>query len=172
MLMRSFRFSGFTLDVERACLLRDGERQPLSPKDFGVLQHLVAHRERVIPHAELIESVWRGTAVGSDVLKVRVRRLRHILGDDARSPRFIASVRGEGYRFVAPVVSSPVGAELSQAAAPPRPPMIGRGAELAELQDLLTRAATGRRQIAFVTGEPGIGKTTLIDEFAEGMASA
>lgn len=172
MLMGTFRFSGFTLDVEGACLLRDGERQPLSPKDFGVLHHLVAHRERVIPHAELLETVWRGTAVGSGVLKVRVRRLRRILGDDAHSPRFIASVHGEGYRFVAPVVSSPVGAELPQSAAPQRPPMIGRGAELAELQDLLARAATGRRQIVFVTGEPGIGKTTLIDELAEGMPGA
>jgi DNA-binding winged helix-turn-helix (wHTH) protein/tetratricopeptide (TPR) repeat protein len=172
MLMRSFRFAGFTLDVESACLLRDGERQPLSAKDFGVLHHLVAHRERVIPHAELLEVVWRGTAVGSDVLKVRVRRLRGILGDDARSPRFIASVHGEGYRFVAPVVSSPVGAEPSQSAPPPRPPMIGRGAELAQLQDLLARAASGRRQIVFVTGEAGIGKTTLIDALAEGMPGA
>ncbi len=172
MLMRIFRFSGFTLDVERASLVRDGERQALSPKDFGVLHHLVAHRERVVSHAELLDTVWRGTAVGPDVLKVRVRRLRHILGDDARSPRFIASVHGEGYRFVAPVVSSPVGAEPAQSAAPPRPLLIGRSAELAQLEDLLARAATGRRQIVFVTGEPGIGKTSLIDQFAEGSAGA
>ncbi len=172
MLMRIFRFSGFTLDVERASLMRDGERRALSPKDFALLQHLVAHRERVIPHAELLETVWRGTAVGPDVLKVRVRRLRHILGDDAHSPRFIAAVHGEGYRFIAPVVSSPYGEEISPSAAPPRSPMIGRGAELSKLQELLARAATGRRQLVFVTGEPGIGKTTLIDEFAEGLAGA
>jgi DNA-binding winged helix-turn-helix (wHTH) protein len=170
--MRIFRFSGFTLDVESGCLSRDGERQPLSHKDFGVLQHLVAHRERVIPHAELLETVWRGTAVGSDVLKARVRRLRIILGDDARAPRFIASVHGDGYRFVAKVVSSPVGAELSPSDATPGPLVVGRGAELAQLQDLLAEADTGRRQIVFVTGEPGIGKTTLIDAFVGCTAGA
>jgi DNA-binding winged helix-turn-helix (wHTH) protein len=170
--LRTFRFSAFTLDVENACVLHEGARLALSPKDFALLHHLVSHRSRVVPHAELLQAVWRETAVGPDVLKVRVRRLRRLLGDDAATPRFIASVHGEGYRFVAAVVSSPFGAEASPPTAPPRPPVIGREAELAQLQGLLREAASGRRRIVFVTGEPGIGKTTLIDEFVERSAPA
>ena len=61
MLIRTVRFSGFTLDVESACLMRDDKRQALSPKDFGVLHHLLAPCGRMIPHAELLETVWLGT---------------------------------------------------------------------------------------------------------------
>ena len=170
--IRAYRFSTFTLDVENARLLREGARQTLSPKDFGLLHHLVAHRGRVIPHAELLEVVWRGIKVGSDALKVRVYRLRQILGDDASSPRFIESAHGDGYRFVAPVVSSPDDAELSQSPISPRSPLVGRDAELARLQELLARAAAGQRQIVFVTGEPGIGKTALLDELVARAAGA
>ena len=162
--IRTFRFFPFTLDVENACLVRDGARLELSPKDFALLHHLVAHRGRLVPHAELLGTVWRDTAVGPDVLKARVRRLRRILGDDAGAPRFIASVHGEGYRFVAPVVGSPFGAgERAQLPLPKSPPMIGRETELAALVDLLAETESGLRRIACVTGEPGIGKTSLID---------
>jgi DNA-binding winged helix-turn-helix (wHTH) protein/predicted ATPase len=170
--MRTFRFSAFTLDVENGCLLRDGARLALSPKDFALLYQLVAHRQRVLSHAELLQTVWRETTVGADVLKARIRRLRRILGDDASAPRFIASVHGEGYRFVAPVRGTPFGAmEQAEPAAAPAP-LIGREVELASLHDRLGEAAGGRRTIAFVSGEPGIGKTALLDAFAARARSA
>jgi DNA-binding winged helix-turn-helix (wHTH) protein len=93
-----------TLDVADRCLFRDGQRLPLSPKDFALLQYLVAHRPRVIPHTELLDAVWPDVYVAPDVLKVRIQRLRRLLGDDSQAPRFVRNVHGERYSFIGDVV--------------------------------------------------------------------
>src|SRR5690349_5945801 len=99
---RAPMFDEFVLDAAQGCLWRAGRRLALTPKDFAVLQHLVAHAGRLVPAAELLTAVWRNTAVQRGVLKVAVRRLRRTLGDDATHPRYIENVHGRGYRFILP----------------------------------------------------------------------
>jgi predicted ATPase/DNA-binding winged helix-turn-helix (wHTH) protein len=158
---RTFRFPTVTLDVERSSLVRDGDRVPLSPKDFALLLYLVTHAGRLIPHAELLHAVWGDTFVTPEVLKVRIGRLRRLLGDAADRPRFIQNVHGEGYRFIArpkaPAPSDP----LSR----PDPLVVGRHSELQRLGHALSRVAAADRQVVLISGEAGIGKTTLIDAF-------
>src|SRR5262249_52750637 len=75
-------------------------------------------------------------------------------------PKFIETVGKTGYRFIAPITlrSDTGGTSLPTY-------MVGRQSELELLQGHLERANRGRRQIVFVTGEPGVGKTTLVGSF-------
>lgn len=160
-------FGTFALDLANTCLVRDGDRIALSPKDCRLLHFLVTHAGEVVPHATLLEAVWPGIAVTPDVLKARVRRLRRLLGDDARAPRFIANVHGEGYRFVADPVKAAAEVEVDAGQ-----PLVGRARELLCLDRALDRAASARRGTIFVTGEPGMGKTALIDTFVARAGNA
>jgi class 3 adenylate cyclase len=70
---------------------------------FQVLAHLLAHRERVIPKEELLEHLWPDQFVGDAALKSCITALRKALGDGGRTPRFVRTLHGQGYRFVAAV---------------------------------------------------------------------
>src|SRR5216683_3122913 len=160
-------FSPFRLDTVNQCLWSgDGlaeERMLLAPKAFAVLRYLVEHPGRLVTHAELLEALWPKTYVQPEVLKSHIAAIRAVLGDDARKPMFIETMSRRGYRFIAPVTE---GASASGAAASrPAKALVGRGGQLAELHQCLGRMSKGERQIVFVTGEPGIGKTAMTDAF-------
>lgn len=165
----TWSFSTFALDIENSCLLRDGTRISLSPKDCALLRYLAMNPGRVISHSELLSMVWRETAVGPDVLKVRIARLRRLLGDSAASPRFIANIHGEGYRFLEQRRDSGGTIDGSRAW---RSTIVGRNSEVAMLESAFTVAAAGRRHVLFITGDAGIGKTALIDRFVERLGGA
>ncbi len=107
--------------------------------------------------------------------------LRQALGEQAQKPQFIETVRGRGYRFIAPVTPEPMpraGHDSMSATPPPQPAtesaghqIIGRDAELLQLHQWFETALQGERQIGFVTGEAGIGKTTLLEAFLAEIAS-
>jgi transcriptional regulator with AAA-type ATPase domain len=106
--------------------------------------------------------------------------LRKALSDDAKAPRFIETVHRRGYRFLSAVTTQPVvSTQLSVSSPPsptpstqhPTPVLIGRETEFTQLHHWLAKALNGERQIVFVTGEPGIGKTTLIDAFLHSLES-
>src|SRR5262249_56735200 len=117
------------------------------------------------------------TVVGDAALTACIRELREALDDDARRPRFIETRHRRGYRFVARMVLSPhedlAGDSLSSMGTGPRAPapVVGRDQEVRELRGCLARATNGHRQIVFVTGEPGIGKTTAVEAFLAEAAS-
>ncbi len=119
----------------------------------------------MVSRDELIRAIWAGTFVTKAVLKVAVRAIREALGDDAGSPRYIETVGREGYRFIGgdAATTRPSGETAALAA----PAMVGRTRDLEVLHAHLARALTGRRAVTFVSGEAGIGKTTLIDAFVE-----
>jgi predicted ATPase len=98
-----------------------------------------------------------------------MRELRQALGDDARKPRFIETVHRRGYRFIGHLPTVHPSAPHAASAAPP-PLLVGRVQELDALQRGLATALTGVRQILFVTGEAGRGKTTLVDTFLAAVA--
>jgi DNA-binding winged helix-turn-helix (wHTH) protein/tetratricopeptide (TPR) repeat protein len=163
-----YRFGDCELDDQRYELRRGGVPRHLEPQVFEVLAYLVRHRDRVVTKTELLDQIWGSRFVTDSALTSRLKAARRAVGDSGRAQQVIATVHGRGYRFLAPVdehaEAVPTGA--APAGAVPPPP-VGRDAELERLAGLRDLAAEGRRQLVFVTGEPGIGKTTLVEAFAE-----
>jgi predicted ATPase/DNA-binding winged helix-turn-helix (wHTH) protein len=147
----------------------------LTPRAAAVLAELVARAGQLVTRDELFRSVWGDTVVSDAALSACIQELRGALSDDARRPRFIETRHRRGYRFAARVRPSAPAGPSPGTPAPTRPrpaaPVVGRDRELIELRTCLERAANGARQIVFVTGEPGIGKTTLIELFLAEAAS-
>ena len=178
---RQLRFPPFRLDPHNAGLWRGTKAIRLTPKAFAVLQCLVEH------HGQLVtkdESVWPATAVGDAVLKVCVREIRKALRDRIGAPRFVATVHRRGYRFIAGVTDSDPRPDRGGASDSPigfgpaggsryRGPahLVGREPALDRLQGAIEAAWRGTRQIVFVTGEPGIGKTGVVEAFLERVAA-
>src|SRR5215468_1932342 len=100
-------FGPFRLDRRDERLWRGPEVIPLPPKTFAVLCCLVTQAGQLVTKEALLEAVWPATAVSEAVVTVAMRTLRRVLGDQARTPRFIETVHRRGYRFIAPV-STPV----------------------------------------------------------------
>src|SRR5438128_3536802 len=166
-------FPPFRLDTVNQCLFRgDGvaeERMLLAPKAFDVLRYLVEHPGRLVAHEELLDALWPKTYVQPEVLKSHITAIRAVLGDDARKPMFIETMSRRGYRFIAPVTegASARGAVASR----PAKILVGRDGALDQLRRCLGRMSSkGERQIVFVTGEPGIGKTAVADAFIDRAA--
>jgi DNA-binding winged helix-turn-helix (wHTH) protein/tetratricopeptide (TPR) repeat protein len=162
------QFPPFRLDTVNQCLWRhrdngDDERISLTPKAFGVLRYLVEHSGRLVTQNELLEALWPDTFVQPEVIKSHILDIRAALGDRPKNPHFIETLPRRGYRFIAPI--SDVSTESTISLEPATGTLVGRSAELGRLGDSLQMAWSGRRQIVFVTGEPGIGKTALVDEF-------
>ena len=164
-------FPPFQLDPRSERLLRGSEVIPLRPKPFALLRYMVEHPGRLVSHEELRKAIWPATFVGEGVLRLYLREVRSALGDDADSPKFIETIARRGYRFIPEVkrtgdaddLANPPQAAL---AAPAKSPStVGREAELARLRSAFLKASTGMRQVIFVSGEAGIGKSTLIEAF-------
>ena len=102
----SWSFGPFRLDPASGCLWRGEELLPLPPKPLAVLTTLVAHAGQVVTKETLLEAVWPETVVTEGVLKTSLGQVRQMLGETARAPQYIATVRGRGYRFIAPLSTS------------------------------------------------------------------
>src|SRR5215813_5045796 len=154
-------FQPFRLDTVNHCLWRAEERVPLTPKAFDVLRYLVEHAERLVTQDEILEAIWPETYVNPEVIKQYVRGIRKALGDDPEKPAYIATFPRRGYQFIAPVNDESIDSSPSLSIKG----IVGRKTALAELGACLASALRGQRQLVFVTGEAGIGKTTLVDAF-------
>jgi DNA-binding response OmpR family regulator len=81
-----------------------GKALELTPKALAVLEHLMTHPDEAITRERLLEVVWGWEyPAGTRTVDTRVAELRKVLDDDPAEPRFIETISGEGYRFVAPV---------------------------------------------------------------------
>jgi DNA-binding winged helix-turn-helix (wHTH) protein len=170
-----FVFGSFRFDVANASLKRGKQAIVLTPKALNVLHYLVEHAGQLVTKDDLWRAVWPRISVTDATLTMCVSELRKALRDPSKTPRYIETVHRLGYRFIAPVSTEPDRFSNSAVArqelecAPgllcPSPHFVGRQPELAELHKWLELASKGERQIVFVTGEPGIGKTTLVEEF-------
>jgi DNA-binding winged helix-turn-helix (wHTH) protein len=96
-------FGDYSLDTQRYELSRAGVLIALRPKVFQVLAHLLAQRDRVVLKQELLEHLWPAQYVGDAALNSYIMAVRQALGDSGQRQRVIRTVRGRGYRFVAPV---------------------------------------------------------------------
>ena len=158
------QFHSFRLDVVNHCLWKGEDRVALTPKAFDVLRYLVEHADRLVTQDEILEAVWPDTYVNPEVIKKNILGIRKALGDRHEKPEFIETFPRRGYQFVAPVneldakrSSDTSGSETQK--------MVGREAAMVELDFYLGQALKAQRQVIFITGEAGIGKTTLVEEF-------
>ena len=164
---RRLSFGDFRLDLGSEQLWCQDEVVALTPKAFVVLCRLIQDGGQLVSKEELLRAGWAKTHVSDGVLKVIILEIRRALGDDPVAPRFIETVPRRGYRFIAPRtrparVPAPVEARTA---------LVGREALLAQLHQHLQRAHAGRRQVVFLSGEAGIGKTVLLDEFLRRAAA-
>ena len=155
-------FGPFRLDPVNQCLWRGEARITLTPKVFAVLRHLVDHPGRLVTQEELLEAVWPETYVQPEILRKYILELRKVLGDDPKTPRFIETLPKRGYRFVVDLKEEAFAPTEGGASAP-----VGRERELVELDSHLRKALQGHRQLVLVTGEAGVGKSTLLDAFEQ-----
>ena len=162
-------FPPFRLDPDNEQLWRGKHLVALKPKTFAVLRYLLERSQRLVTKDDLLDALWADVHVGEAVLKTHLREIRQALGDNAKAPRFIETVHRRGYRFIAVVHQEPSPAQ-NGSARPVRSltsSIVGRRTELARLHESLERARQSQRQIVLVTGEPGIGKTSLVKAFLE-----
>jgi len=189
----TFRFREFELDVAAYELRRHGLRIRLARQPMELLLLLLEHRQELVSHDEIVARLRGGAAFGDlDAgTHTAILRIRQALGDSPQSPRFIETVPGKGYRFVAPVeVVSRSNQQGGAQAADDRSSdtrlpdtrrhnlpaeltsFVGRETELAELPTLLRSA-----RLLSLTGAGGVGKTRLairlgldlVNEFADGV---
>jgi DNA-binding winged helix-turn-helix (wHTH) protein/tetratricopeptide (TPR) repeat protein len=165
------RFGRFELDEANASLLRDGKAVALAPTPFAVLCALVRQPGTLLSKNALLDQVWGHQFVSDSVLKTVISELRTVLDDDARKPRFIETVSRRGYRFMAEAMS-PAAAAGSAGTSRRASSFIGRGDALERLRRGWDLACGGKRAMVWVAGEPGIGKTTLIEEFVGHVGEA
>jgi predicted ATPase/DNA-binding winged helix-turn-helix (wHTH) protein len=183
MAKRQFSFGPFRLDEANECLWQGATAIQLRPKAYAVLRYLIQRPNVLVTKQQLLDDVWPDTFVSDAVLKDGIRQLREALGDDAKTPRFIETAHRRGYRFIAQV------AELTEQVTPAQPldgfaaaprftsyprrttpslpavSVLGREKAMAAVSDCLEKALGADSQIVFVTGEAGIGKTTLVEAF-------
>ena len=98
-----YSFGAYRFDPARYALTHAGTPVPLRPQACELLAYLLRHRDRVVPKEELLAQVWPGQYVGDGVLHACVLAVRTALHDTGRTPALLHTVRGRGYRFVAPV---------------------------------------------------------------------
>jgi DNA-binding winged helix-turn-helix (wHTH) protein/tetratricopeptide (TPR) repeat protein len=162
-------FEEFELNERLYQLRRSGTLVPLPPKAFDLLAYLLRHRDRVVPKAELLARVWPAEVVTSSSLTSCVNTLRDCLGGDVGSRRLIETVRGRGYRFSGRVepsrlaMNEPTPEQVANA--PRRPIFVGREDELRRMTAILEQVLEGHGQAILITGDAGIGKTRLVEEF-------
>src|SRR3954464_439912 len=106
-----YLFDAFELDVDQIELRRNGVVVPIEPQVFALLRLLVESRDRMVSKEEVVEKVWSGRFVSDSAVSSRIKSARRALGDDGKEQRFIRTLHGQGFRFLAEV----------RTLAPPRP---------------------------------------------------
>src|SRR5215469_1499546 len=158
-------FHSFRLDAHNQRLWRGQEWVPITPKAFDVLRYLVEHTGTLVTQDELLEKLWPETYVNPELIKKYITEIRKVLGDSPQESQFIKTFPKRGYEFIATVMNEdftiPASEELEQKN------IVGRDRARSDLDSLLEKAGRGQRQIIFVIGEAGIGKTTLVDLFLQ-----
>ena len=158
-----YRFDVFELDMTRFELRKEGEPCPLEPQVFALLAYLIEHRERLVSKDEIFEKLWDGRVVTDSALASRVKSARKTIGDSGKAQRFIKTVHGKGYRFVADirVISAPTAA------------LPGDGATVSVDERALTPIAESQdsmRPSIAVLPFWSLGEASPYDTIAEGLS--
>lgn len=152
-------FGPFIFDPAAWRLSRDGVEIRLQPKVIQALSVLLDHPGELLTRAHLDGVLWPSVHVSDASLAQVIRKLRRALGDSRTDPRYIETVQGLGYRFIAPVGSPGTGGLED-------PGFVGRAEPLATLRSLLEGGAS----LITILGAPGIGKSRLALHLVHGRA--
>ena len=173
---RTISFGPFRLLAAQRLVLEGDKPVRLGSRAFDILAALVERAGEVVGKADLIARAWPQSLVEDSNLKIQVSALRRALGDGQDGQRYIVTVPGRGYNFVAPV----------RLEAPSTPPLSPRflSAGMHNLPLALTRmigredvvsalvSRQSRQRLVTVVGPGGIGKTTVALAVAERMISS
>jgi predicted ATPase/DNA-binding winged helix-turn-helix (wHTH) protein len=165
----AFAFADVVVDAWAHRVTRDGREIAVEPKAFAVLLELLAHPGQLLSRDDLLDAVWGHSCVTPSTLSRVIAQLRRAMADDSARPRYIQTVHGLGYRFIAPVrEQQPEQAPALRFATPARVrlperagPLIGREDDLDCLGRLLREA-----RLVTIAGAGGIGKTQAALEVA------
>ena len=157
-------FATFRLDLDSQRLWKHEEEIQLRRKPFAILRFLVQNPKRLVTHAEIVEAVWGKVAMSESLLRNHVHDLRSRVGEGV-----VETVVGRGYRFTPEIqyVHSEESPAVSSTRDDAANRFVDRESELDALRSALRSARDGKRTTVFLTGEAGIGKTTLVDVFVE-----
>jgi DNA-binding winged helix-turn-helix (wHTH) protein len=140
-----------------------------------MLRFLAERPGALVTKEELHAAVWGDVVVSDDTLTQTLGELRRALRDDSKAPRVIETVHRRGVRFIARVqrLRDEPGPPAAAAESVARPDtIVGRDAELATLLASYQKASGGERQVVFIQGEPGIGKTSLVQAFLDALRAS
>jgi predicted ATPase/DNA-binding winged helix-turn-helix (wHTH) protein len=157
------RFGPFELNIAERSLRKANQVIPLGGRAYDILIALLENAGEVVGKAELIARAWPDVTVEEGSLRVHLSALRKALGDGQFGNKYIASIQGQGYSFIAPVARLPADHDRGNASAgisnlpPALGRMVGRNNVVLEIQGLLQ---TEQRLIT-ILGAGGIGKTTV-----------
>lgn len=125
-----YEFDAFEIDTNKVELRRNGLVLPIEPRPYALLLLLVENRERLVSKQEIIEKIWDGRFISEAAISTAVRTLRQVLDDNGHEQKYVRTVRGRGFRFIAQVtmrspaatqVETPIGGQP-----PSRPETMGR----------------------------------------------
>ncbi|MEM6826478.1 MAG: winged helix-turn-helix domain-containing protein [Pseudomonadota bacterium] len=113
-------FEDFELDDQQFELRRNGSVLAAEPQVIALLILLVQNRDRLLTKDEIVDQVWDGRIVSDSALSSRIKSARQLIGDDGKQQRFIKTVHGRGFRFVAAVEEIDTPAQNAPISAAPR----------------------------------------------------
>ena len=179
----TFRFGGFELDTTAYELRRKGRRIRLARQPMDLLLLMLERPGALVSRDEIRKRLWsEDVFVDVDAsIRTAVLKIRQVLGDSGESPRFVETVTGKGYRFIAPVEVVPSNASAMPTASAAHAPLfdarrhnlpadltrfVGREKQLAELRRLLSTS-----RLLSLTGSGGVGKTRLAIRLASDLTN-
>jgi DNA-binding winged helix-turn-helix (wHTH) protein len=154
-------FGPFRLDLRDERLWRGDRELKLRRKPFAILRCLAERPRRLVTRKEVIETVWGQIAMCDSLCRTHIGEIRRVLGEEV-----VETVVGRGYRFLLDVTAERRATpSVRLVEGPPTARLVGRGGEMALLRGVFERTLQEERQMVFVTGDSGIGKTRLVDAF-------
>jgi DNA-binding winged helix-turn-helix (wHTH) protein/predicted ATPase len=159
----TYQFGPYEVRTRTRELYNQGIKLKLRPQAFQVLRALVEHAGDLVTREELRQMLWPGgTFVDFEHgLNSSVKELRRALRDSANEPRYIETLPRRGYRFIAE--TSPLHEDHPPSIVS-HPRIIGRHHLISDILDVWSTGERGARQVLFLSGEPGIGKTTIAQQ--------
>ena len=103
---RAFFFGRFTLFPDRQMLMNGHDEVRIGGRAMDLLTALVERAGQPVSKRDLVALVWPNITVSESNLKVNIAALRRVIGDDSNATKYIATIAGGGYQFVAPVRSA------------------------------------------------------------------
>jgi DNA-binding winged helix-turn-helix (wHTH) protein len=158
-------FGPFRLDVREQRLWKGAEALKLRRKPFAILRFLAENPLRLVTQEEVVAAVWGKIAMSESLLRTHMAHVRRAVGEGV-----VETVVGRGYRFLLDVEKDTPPAAAPEQIEALAAGLVGRREEMSFLRQAFDAVLDRKRLLLFLSGDPGIGKTTLIDAFLAQVA--